>query len=101
MTATSPKETMEISSKGGRAAATFASYLLAIAIYAVGLLSPLTPSYGTPSIFQLIVFWVFPMGLLASVWIWDHSVVGRLFATMLFLSILASYIWISHPMWSN
>ena len=101
MTAADTKETMEISSKGSRAAATLASSFLALAVYAVGLLAPLTPSYGTPSLIHLVVFWVLPMGLLASVWLWDRSIVGRVSASLLLVSVLLSYLWISYPMWSG
>ena len=92
---------MEISSKGSRAAATLVSLLLALAVYAVGLLSPLTPSYGTPNLLHLTVFWMFPLGLLASVWLWDQSAVGRVSASLLLGSVLVSYLWIAYPMWSG
>ncbi len=91
---------MEISSTGSRAAATLASFFFAIAVYVVGLLAPLTPSYGTPSLLHLVVFWVFPLGLLASNWLWDRSIVGRAFAGLLLVSVFLSYLWISYPMWS-
>ena len=75
--------------------------LLSPAIYIVGLIAPLTPSYGTPNLLHIVGFWLAPMGLLASIWFWDRSVLGRASASILLVAILTSYIWIAYPMWVN
>jgi hypothetical protein len=68
--------------------------LLAPIWFCFGLIAPLTPSEGMPTLASLFVFWLVPMALLAGVWVWDHSVIGRGLSATLLVLILAFYSWL-------
>jgi len=75
--------------------------LVAPLVYMVGLLSPLTPSYGMPGVIDLAGFWLFPMGLLVAVCLWGKSLLVRLISGGLLALILGSYLWILYPIWKT
>ena len=86
-----------VSSTGIRAIATLAVLILAPLIYAYGLVAPLTPSHGdgAPAVLDVVGFWVLPLGMLASIWGWDRSVVGRASAALVFAAVFGSYLWVA------
>ena len=90
-----------MSSVGRAVRATLGVLVLAPLWFGLGLLSPLTPSEGAPSLVALLAFWVAPMISLASVWAWDKSVVGRLGATAVFLLILVPYLVLIWPLFGS
>ncbi len=51
--------------------------ILASVLFAVGLLSPLTPSEGSPGVGELVAFVGIPLGLLACVVLMSHNKLVR------------------------
>jgi hypothetical protein len=43
------------------------AFIIAPIIFIIGLISPLTPSEGLPSIIGLLIFWIFPLIILGVV----------------------------------
>ena len=84
---------MLIISSGKQALGTLAAVLIAAVWFGSGLISPLTPSEGTPTLGFLLGFWIAPMALLIGVWVWDKSIAGRSVAAALLLLILLPYLW--------
>ena len=93
MTGTQTTSSVTFSSSGKTALGTLAAVLVAPVWFGLGLIAPLTPSQGAPSVLSLLGFWLAPMALLAGVWFWDRSVLGRTTASGLLLLILAPYSW--------
>ena len=90
---------METTSTGKTAIKSLLVVLVSPVVYVVGLIAPLTPTEGYPTVLSLLGFWLLPMAALAAVWTWDRSIVGRVTSSVVFVLILASYAWISLPMW--
>ena len=86
-----------LTSSGKAALATLGTLVLAPVWFGLGLIAPLTPSEGNPSLLNLLCFWLAPMGFLACVWTWDKSVVGRCSAGILLAAILLAYAWLMWP----
>ena len=73
--------------------------LLVLGLYAAGLLSPLTPSYGKPGIGALLVFWILPMVLLTAPMLRARSPAVRIAFGVLVGLVFFSYLRIAVPIW--
>lgn len=63
--------------------------LLSMMWFGIGLVAPLTPSSGLPSVGELIVFAGFPLGLLAAGFTVSNHIVAKVTLTILSLFVIA------------
>ena len=62
--------------------------VLSWAIYGVGLIAPLTPSEGIPSVFDLMVFVGIPLGILALCWLKCSALWAKIFVIVQGIAII-------------
>ncbi len=68
--------------------------LLALMIYGIGLMAPLTPSERLPSFYELIIFLVFPMGLLGYCFYKLESIYFKIIILIQFFAIASFSIYL-------
>lgn len=79
------------SSTGARAVATLLTLLFALVMYGAGLIAPLTPSKGAPSLIEVSLCWILPMFALGALWLWDRSIVGCATSAIVLALMFVSY----------
>lgn len=72
--------------------------VLAIVLFGVGLLAPLTPSEGMPANNELLTYWIFPLALLAFGWIKTPDRVLKYISLCLFFLVGGFYSYMLYLM---
>ncbi len=85
---------MQFASSGRKALLTIGTLIGAPLWFAFGLIAPLTPSTGFPSLWELLVFWVAPLVALGSIWVWDGSLIARCTSIVVLALVLLPYLWL-------
>lgn len=70
------------------------AYLIAWSVYAVGLLAPLTPSEGSPALWEILVFLGFPVAILFWCTRFVVSRLAAIFASLQLVAVLGFYAWL-------
>lgn len=84
-----------------RAFFVFLAGALALVVFVVGLIAPLTPSEGTPTVRDLSLFLFGPILLMASAVYFARSLTGRLVLVAELLLVLVAAYKLIYPMYKN
>jgi len=77
------------------------SYILGFLIYFVGLIAPLTPSEGAPTIGAVSFFVGVPVALLGVAVFSTQSTTGKLMGCLVLAALIAFSVMLLYPMYKN